>query len=307
MSFRKGHCGRVRGVWTWEGGRKWQDRENYVMRSFAVCTAHKILLGTSVSWKKHVKGRSVFETWWHTVVHGRGNWRMEWVASTLHTTSKRGETSITTADAHTSAASSRMNWRPCRFKWTRPFRRKTRSSFCACAITFQTQSKAIPIQAYYRYRRFKELGFPCFLDCRHMKVIRLSALRTGRLYPRLRKYLCYPFLLEDMSEGLRQWKISNDIIRNRTRDLPACSTRSTSFSILLFWFALYMGQCLLMVQKISSLSILNCLIRWVWRLSITPLHRIILTPTWHCLRISIATVLVWTLTRFDMSLLNYTV
>ena len=42
--------------------------------------------------------------------------------------------------AHTSAASSRLNWRPCWFKWTRPFRRKTKSGFCACAITFQTQS-----------------------------------------------------------------------------------------------------------------------------------------------------------------------
>ena len=31
-----------------------------------------------------------------------GNWRMEWVASTLHTTSKHGVSSITTADAHTS-------------------------------------------------------------------------------------------------------------------------------------------------------------------------------------------------------------
>ena len=29
---------------------------------------------------------------------------------------------------------------PRRFKWTRPFRRKTNSGFCACAITFQTQS-----------------------------------------------------------------------------------------------------------------------------------------------------------------------
>ena len=27
---------------------------------------------------------------------------------------------------------------PCRFQWTRPFRRKTKSGFCACAITFQT-------------------------------------------------------------------------------------------------------------------------------------------------------------------------
>jgi hypothetical protein len=57
-----------------------------------------------------------------------------------HTTSERGVTSITNADAHTSAASSRLNWRPRRFKWTRPFRRKTKSGFCACAITFQTQS-----------------------------------------------------------------------------------------------------------------------------------------------------------------------
>jgi len=57
-----------------------------------------------------------------------------------HTTSERGVSSITNADAHTSAASNRLNWRPRRFKWTRPFRRKTKSGFCACAITFQTQS-----------------------------------------------------------------------------------------------------------------------------------------------------------------------
>ena len=42
----------------------------------------------------------------------RGNWWMEWVTSTLHTTSEHGVSSITTADAHTSAASSRLNWRP---------------------------------------------------------------------------------------------------------------------------------------------------------------------------------------------------
>ena len=65
---------------------------------------------------------------------------MAWVASTLHTTSEHGVYSITTADVHISAASSRLNWRPNRFKWTRPFRRKTKSGFCACAITFQTQS-----------------------------------------------------------------------------------------------------------------------------------------------------------------------
>jgi len=66
---------------------------------------------------------------------------MEWVNSTLHTTSEHGVSSITTADAHTSTASSRLNWRPCWFKWTRPFRRKTKSGFCACAVTFQLASK----------------------------------------------------------------------------------------------------------------------------------------------------------------------
>ena len=65
---------------------------------------------------------------------------MEWVASTLHTTSEHGESSITTADAHTSAASSRLNGRPRRFKWTRPFLRKTNSGFLVCAITFQMHS-----------------------------------------------------------------------------------------------------------------------------------------------------------------------
>jgi len=71
---------------------------------------------------------------------------MEWVASTLHTTSVYGVssiTSITTAVAHISAASSRLNWRPRRFIWTRLFRRKTKSGLCACAITFQTQSTTV--------------------------------------------------------------------------------------------------------------------------------------------------------------------
>jgi len=42
----------------------------------------------------------------------RWNWRMEWVASTLHTTSEHDVSSITTAHAHTSADSSRLKWRP---------------------------------------------------------------------------------------------------------------------------------------------------------------------------------------------------
>ena len=76
----------------------------------------------------------------------RGNWRMEWVASTLHTTLEHGVSSITTADAHTSADSSRLNWRPRRLKWTCSFRRKTKSGFCSCAITFQLASTEIHVE-----------------------------------------------------------------------------------------------------------------------------------------------------------------
>jgi len=87
---------------------------------------------------------------WNVMAHGdaqegkwRGNWRTEWVASTLHTTSEHGVSSITTAEAHTSGASNRLYWRPHRFKWTRLFRQKTKSGFCACAITFQLASTLI--------------------------------------------------------------------------------------------------------------------------------------------------------------------
>ena len=63
----------------------------------------------------------------------RWNWRMEWVASTLHTTLEHGVYNITTNNkswcAHLGC--------PRRFKWTRPFRRKTKYGFCVCAITFQ--------------------------------------------------------------------------------------------------------------------------------------------------------------------------
>jgi len=38
-----------------------------------------------------------------------GNCRLEGVANTLHGTSEHGVSSITTADAHTSAANSRLN------------------------------------------------------------------------------------------------------------------------------------------------------------------------------------------------------
>jgi hypothetical protein len=81
----------------------------------------KVQLSLCKPWR--VTGYHAFltrvESSWNVMAHGdaregkwRGCWRMEWVASTLHTTSELGVSSITTADAHISAANSRLNWRP---------------------------------------------------------------------------------------------------------------------------------------------------------------------------------------------------
>ena len=66
----------------------------------------------------------VVESSWNVMAHGdaqegksRENWRMEWLASTLHTTSEHGVSIITTADAYNSAASSRLTWRPRHLNW----------------------------------------------------------------------------------------------------------------------------------------------------------------------------------------------
>ena len=69
----------------------------------------------------------------------RGKMRMEWVASSLALYVGTWSIHGLSADPHSSTVSSRLNWPPPRrFKWTRPFCRKTKSGFCACAITFRT-------------------------------------------------------------------------------------------------------------------------------------------------------------------------
>ena len=63
---------------------------------------------------------------------------MEWVASSLALDDGARSIQLLSADPHSSAASSQLNWHPRRFKWTCRFRWKTKSGFCACAITFRT-------------------------------------------------------------------------------------------------------------------------------------------------------------------------
>ena len=108
---------------------------------------------------------------WNVMAHGdaregkrKGNWRMERVASTLLTTSDMVYPALLPtirADAHTSAASSRLNWHPRWFKWARPFRRKMKSGFCACAITFQLASTTVGRTSLYEWSvRCRDLYLP---------------------------------------------------------------------------------------------------------------------------------------------------
>jgi len=89
------------------------------------------------------------------------------------------------------------------------------------------KAKTIPVQANYWPWGFWEVEALRFPDNRHMKVVRLSALVTGRLYlPPPRKHSWYSFLIEADSTPVRRIMSminSNDTFWNRTRYLPACS------------------------------------------------------------------------------------
>ena len=101
--------------------------EQKVQRTFPMLTKrghvhYLAIVQRSAVWGGYGVVCGIADSFWNVMAQGdaregkwRGNWRMEWVASTLHTTSEHGVSSFTTAGAHTSAASSRLNWRHRRF------------------------------------------------------------------------------------------------------------------------------------------------------------------------------------------------
>jgi hypothetical protein len=58
------------------------------------------------------------------------------------------------------------------------------------------QLQSNPIRGLGRPWGFQEFEAPRFEDNRHMKVVKLLGLRTGRLYPPPMKYYWHSFLLE---------------------------------------------------------------------------------------------------------------
>jgi hypothetical protein len=64
-----------------------------------------------------------------------------------HTISERCVSGITNADAHVPVASSRLNWRPRRFKWTPPFRLKTKSGSARVPSRFKRSLQQLPSDA----------------------------------------------------------------------------------------------------------------------------------------------------------------
>jgi len=84
---------------------------------------------------------------WNVMAHGdaregkwSGNWRIELYPVPFTLPRNMVYQALLPLMRSPRLQSSRLNWRPRRFKWTRPFRRKTKFDFCACAITFQLAS-----------------------------------------------------------------------------------------------------------------------------------------------------------------------
>ena len=91
------------------------------------------------------------------------------------------------------------------------------------------EGKETLVQVWTASEGSRRLRLPEILDNQHMKMVGLSALRTGNLYPPRNipsTHFCYRLSRPHAHSAdgrIMSMKNSNDTIGNRTLDLPACS------------------------------------------------------------------------------------
>jgi hypothetical protein len=84
-------------------------------------------------------------------------------------------------------------------------------------------------ESLHRPWGFQEVEAPRFIDNRHMQVVRMSGLRTGRLYPQGNvpgTHFCYRLSRPQghrVAGRIKSMTNANDTIGNRTRVLPGCT------------------------------------------------------------------------------------
>jgi len=94
----------------------------------------------------------------------------------------------------------------------------------------QLYSNAVPVRAWRGPECSRRVDAPRLQDCQHMKVVRLSALSTGRFYPQeislVVTHFCYK-LSQTQSHSadgrMKSMKNSSDPIGNRIRYVPTWS------------------------------------------------------------------------------------